>query len=33
LRAAERLGDIADPVVMELRAGVGWLIHHLSMEL
>lgn len=33
LRAAERLGDIADPVAMELRAGVGWLIHHLSMEL
>jgi hypothetical protein len=33
LRAAERLGDIADPVVTELRAGVGWLIHHLSMEL
>lgn len=33
LRAAEGLGDIAEPDVMELRAAVGWLIHHLSMEL
>jgi hypothetical protein len=32
LRAAEYLDDTEDPIVVELRAGVGWLIHQLAME-